>query len=350
MKKLSILIPSVSRATHPSLLKCLRNNGEREVRIVGVDMEQGGIGPHIADVFYQVPPRNSPSYMETILDICRKEAIDVYYALGEEEAIAASLNKAAFDAIGTGVITPGTAEMLAIATNKCLWHDFFKNKGVPQARYRTVDSAKMIATTAYELGYPDQDVFFKPAISKGGRGARIITSRDLFNEYYFNPSIEPMMSLESFLNMLSPIQEDKFRQLVAMEYLPGTYYSVDVLSQNGQVIYAIPKIRIAGSASNTTVGQVDLNPETIELASMACGSFKFSYLQNYEMKLNSEGQPRIYDINPRGGASLGLCAAAGANIAYYAVKMAMGENIPRRKIKDKVKMIRFYDEYYEYND
>ena len=350
MKKLNLLIPSVGRQTHPSLCKCLRNNGEREVRIVGVDMEQGGIGPHIADVFYQVPPRNLPSYLETVLDICRKEAIDVYYALGEEEAIAASLHKAAFDAIGTGVITPGTPEMLAIATNKCLWHDFFNSKGIPQAKYRTIDSVKMVATAAYELGYPDQDVFFKPAIGKGGRGARIITARDLSNEYYSDRSIEPMMSLESFLNMLSPLQEENFRPLLAMEYLPGTYYSVDVLSQNGQVIYAIPKIRIVGSASNTIVGQVDLNPETIELASMACRSFKFSYLQNYEMKLNSDEQPRIYDINPRGGASLGLCAAAGANIAYYAVKMAVGEKIPRRKIEDKIKMIRFYDEYYEYND
>ena len=174
MKKLNLLIPSAGRQTHPSLCACLRNNGEREVRIVCVDMEQGGIGPHIADVFYQVPPRNASSYLDTILDICKKEAVDVYYALGEEEAIAASLNKAAFDAIGTGVITPGTPEMLAITTSKCLWHDFFNSKGIPHAKYRTVDSVNTIAAAAYELGYPDQEVFFKPAVAKGGRGARII--------------------------------------------------------------------------------------------------------------------------------------------------------------------------------
>ena len=147
--------------------------------------------------------------------------------------------------------------------------------------------------------------------------------------------------------MLSPLKADKFIQLLAMEHLPGTYYSVDVLSENGRIIYAIPKIRIVGTASNTTIGQVDMNPDTIDLARQACKAFNFSYLQNYEMKLNSEGQPRIYDINPRGGASLALCAAAGVNIAYYAVKMAVGEDIPQATIKDKMKMIRFYDEYYE---
>jgi len=64
------------------------------------------------------------------------------------------------------------------------------------------------------------------------------------------------------------------------------------------------------------------------------------------MKLNKDQKPMIYDINPRGGTSLALCAAAGVNIAYYAVKMAVGEEIPRKEIKDKVKMIRFYDEFY----
>ena len=119
------------------------------------------------------------------------------------------------------------------------------------------------------------------------------------------------MSLNSFIDMLMPLKSDKFIPLLMMEYLPGTYYSVDVLSRDGQPYYVIPKIRIEGTASNTTVGQVDLNPGVIELATMACNAFNFSYLQNYEMKLNRDGKPRIYDINQRGGASLALCAAAG---------------------------------------
>ena len=154
------------------------------------------------------------------------------------------------------------------------------------------------------------------------------------------------MSLNSFIEMLRPLKPDEFSPLVMMEYLPGTYYSVDVLSRDGQPYYVLPKIRIEGTASNTTVGQVDLSPDAIELATMVCSAFNFSYLQNYEMKLNKDGKPRIYDINPRGGTSLALCAAAGVNIAYYAVKMAVGEEVPQKQIQDKVKMIRFYDELY----
>ena len=347
MRKINLLIPSINRLTHPSLCKCLRNNGEREIRIVGVDMNQGGIGPYIADDFYQVPARKNSSYLDVILDICKKEKIDVYYALGEEEAIMSSRNRSTFEAIGTKVITPGTPEMLTIATNKSSWHDYFDKKGIPHANYRNIDSVDMIALAAYQMGYPDQDIVFKPAVSKGGRGARIISSRDLSLEYYSIVTNEPKMTLESFIEMLSPPKGKEFAPLLAMEYLPGASYSVDVLSQNGKILYAIPKIRLSGSASNTVNGQVDMNQDAIGLAALACKSFNFSYMQNYEMKLDNQGQPKIYDINPRGGASVVLCAAAGVNIAYYAVKMAIGEKIPLVEIKNKLKMLRFYDEYFE---
>jgi predicted ATP-grasp superfamily ATP-dependent carboligase len=66
------------------------------------------------------------------------------------------------------------------------------------------------------------------------------------------------------------------------------------------------------------------------------------------MRLDRGGAPRIYDINPRGGTSLILCAAAGANIAYYAVKMALGEEIPRVPVRDGVQMLRYYKEYFRY--
>jgi predicted ATP-grasp superfamily ATP-dependent carboligase len=158
----------------------------------------------------------------------------------------------------------------------------------------------------------------------------------------------PVESLEAVLDALAPSAGGRFAEHIAMEYLPGTYYSVDVLSKDGDAFYAIPKIRVQGSASNTTVGEVDLNADAMALARRVCAAFGFSYLQNYEMKVAADGHPRVYDINPRGGTSLILCAAAGANIAYYAVKLALGEEIPRRPITNGVRMLRYYGEYFRY--
>ncbi|NQT71760.1 MAG: ATP-grasp domain-containing protein [Chloroflexi bacterium] len=347
MKKLNILVPSAGHPTRPSLLKCLQNNGERQIRIVGMDMETNGIASHIVDKFYHVPPRSDPEYLDLVLDICSKESIDVYYALGEEEAIAAVQRKNEFNTVGTAIISPGTPEMVTIATNKCRWHDYLASRGIAHADYRNIYVVNEIEEAIHSLGYPYHDVFVKPAIAKGGRGARIITSKNLSEEYYTDRSGEPKMSLNAFIELLSPFKDSgKFLPILAMEYLPGTYYSVDVLSENGKPHYVIPKIRIQGTASNTTVGQVSLDSAVIELATDICRVFDFSYLQNYEMKVNNKGEIIPYDINPRGGASVALCAGAGANIAYYAVKMAIGEEIPQKKVINGTKMIRYYDEFY----
>ena len=102
-----------------------------------------------------------------------------------------------------------------------------------------------------------------------------------------------------------------------------------------------------GTASNTTVGQVDLNPAVLDMARQACKAFGYSFMQNYEMKLDKNGEPRIYDINPRGGTSLILCKAAGANIAWFSVLMALGEEIPQAELKDGVRMLRHFREYFD---
>jgi len=347
VRDVRVLIPSIGHPTRPSLVDAMRDNGERAVEVVGVDMDGDGIAPFVPDRFHRVPSRNDPRYIDRILEICRAERIDAYYALGEEEAIASSERRAEFTSIGVGVITPGSAEMLRIASNKARYHEYFAVRGIPHARFQNIRHADELEAAIRDMGYPDRDVFLKPASSKGGRGARLVSAqRPDRARPDAKASDFPVQSLEAVLASVAGLEERAFVELIAMEYLPGTYYSVDVLSADGKPYYAIPKIRIQGSASNTTTGEVDMNADAIRLASRACEAFGFSFLQNYEMKVDANGQPFIYDINPRGGTSLILCAAAGANIAYYAVKMALGEDIPRVEVKDHVRMYRAYREYF----
>jgi len=349
MKTVRVLIPSIGHPTRPSLVEALRRNGERTVEVVGADMDARGIGPHVADEFVQVPARTEAGYIDRVLEICRERRVGVYYALGEEEAIASAERLQEFRAAGVVVITPGAPEMLRVAVNKVRYHEHLRARALPHARFRGIDRLEEIEPALRELGYPEEDVFLKPAFSKGGRGARLVIGRSRPNRPANGKAGDaPAETLDAVLNALGALPEGSFPQMIAMEHLPGTYYSVDVLSRDGAAYYAIPKIRVQGSASNTTVGEVDMDGAAIGLARQVCGAFGFSFLQNYEMRLDREGRPRVYDINPRGGTSLILCAAAGANIAYYAVKMALGEEIPERPVRDRVRMLRYYQEYFQF--
>ena len=51
MKDLNVLMTGAGAPGAPSIIKCLRKNGERSIRIVGVDMNEKSNGRRLVDVF-----------------------------------------------------------------------------------------------------------------------------------------------------------------------------------------------------------------------------------------------------------------------------------------------------------
>src|SRR3989442_740066 len=45
-----------------ALLRALRENGEREVRLVGTDMSERSVGRHLCDAFHVVPAGSDPAF------------------------------------------------------------------------------------------------------------------------------------------------------------------------------------------------------------------------------------------------------------------------------------------------
>ena len=56
----TILVTACGAPGAARLLRSLRENGEREVRLVGVDMSERAIGRHLCDSFHLVPRRRRP--------------------------------------------------------------------------------------------------------------------------------------------------------------------------------------------------------------------------------------------------------------------------------------------------
>ena len=67
MKDLNVLMTGAGALGAPSIIKCLRKNGERNIRIVGVDMNEQSNGRRLVDVFYQVPAARDDGYIDAIL-------------------------------------------------------------------------------------------------------------------------------------------------------------------------------------------------------------------------------------------------------------------------------------------
>ena len=73
----TILVTACGAPGAARLLRALRDNGEREVRLVGVDMSERAIGRHICDEFHLVPPGADPSFPDALLELVEREGVDV---------------------------------------------------------------------------------------------------------------------------------------------------------------------------------------------------------------------------------------------------------------------------------
>src|SRR5439155_1165602 len=76
MRDITVLVTASGAPGTAALIRALRMNGERGVRVVGADMSPQAIGRHFCDRFYVVPPGRDAGFADALLDIVRRENID----------------------------------------------------------------------------------------------------------------------------------------------------------------------------------------------------------------------------------------------------------------------------------
>ena len=74
---LGILVSASGAPGTARLLRALRENGEREVRLVGTDMGERAVGKHLCDAFHRVPAGSDPSFPDAVRELVGRERVDV---------------------------------------------------------------------------------------------------------------------------------------------------------------------------------------------------------------------------------------------------------------------------------
>src|SRR5947209_2405525 len=59
-----------------ALLRALRENGERDVRLVGTDMSERSVGRHLCDAFHVVPAGSDEAFPDAMLAVAEQERVD----------------------------------------------------------------------------------------------------------------------------------------------------------------------------------------------------------------------------------------------------------------------------------
>jgi len=346
MRNITVLITGSGAPGAPGIIKSLRLVDERKIRIIGVDMDENSAGFSMVDKAHLVPPAADDNFICEMLAICQREKVDVVVPLVTRELMKFAVSKDKFKEIGT-VVSISDPRSLRIANNKHLLMEHCSKRGIPVPQFIKVSDYDGFEDAAFELGYPGKNICFKPPVSNGLRGFRILTNKiDRLDLLINQKPMNTVTTLEDIVPILKSARA--FPELLIMEYLPGKEYSVDVLADNGEAIVVIPRSREKIRMGITFAGVTENNETIIEASRNVVETLNLNGNIGLQFKEDGNGIPRIIESNPRVQGTIVLCTAAGANLVYLALKLALGEEIAIPKVKWNTKMIRFWNEiYYE---
>ena len=210
--------------------------------------------------------------------------------------------------------------------------------------YRVVDTAEQFKTALTELGFPASRVCFKPSVSNGSRGFRIVANDIDEHEILFNE--KPNSTYISLQDALRILSSKAFPELLVTEYLPGDEYSVDCLANQGEPVLIVPRLRTKMNLGISVEGMFVRDENILSYCAEIIKALQLHGNIGIQVKKSAEGKYLIVEINPRVQGTIVAGLGAGINLPVLAVKQELGLSISDEELQVKwgTKFSRYWNE------
>ena len=138
MKPVTVMVTASGAPGTAALLRALRDNGERELRLVGTDMSERSVGRHLCDAFHIVPGGADPAFPDAMLAVAERENVD------------AILPQSSFDLEGLAAhvgrfpmpVLVSSPDAIHRSNDKAETYEFLHRIGVRAPEFRRVNGAR----------------------------------------------------------------------------------------------------------------------------------------------------------------------------------------------------------------
>ena len=296
MKK-TLLVSSAGRRNQ--LLECFREDASKlgiELRVLAADANPKlSSACHAADRTFIMPRCTNEGFVVAMLDLCRREKVDLVVPTIDPELGPLSAARDAFAAIGTriAISAPG---VVALAGDKLATASALKQAGVGMPQ-----TVKLHALRA------DPDLLQWPIVIKPNSGSASVG----------------MVRLASRAD-LKRIEDDV--SLIAQECWLGREYTVNVFfSASGELRCAVPHQRIEVRDGEVSKGRTErvasLGKAASKIASVLPGAIGPLCFQAI---VREDGKCSVFEINARFGGGFPLTHHAGARFSAWLLEEACG--------------------------
>lgn len=320
---MNILI--LSCGTRKKIIEYFRQSIGENGRVIAADCSQLAPALYFADDYYIIPRIESNEYLESILNICRKEKINAVISLIDPELSILAKNKELFEQEKIK-LSVSEHDVCEITLNKMKMYNWLKENGFKCAKsYVDIRAFK----NDFDKGMIEFPVFVKPVC--GSASVEISKIYDL-------------ETLELFVR--------KNECLMIQEFLHGQEIGADCYIDmiTGEVISVFLKKKIAMRAGETDKSVSFKNDKLFEMLKCFCNKMEFKGPIDIDI-FEIDGEFYISEVNPRFGGGYPHAHECGADHVELLIKNFEGfTNTPQiGQYKENVYMMKYNEIYMREN-
>lgn len=298
---MNYLMLSVGR--RGELLKDFKKSIGEGSKIVATDLSPYAPALYFADKQYLVPHINDVTYIDIILDICKKERINAITTFIDPEIEILAKNREKFTEIGVEVLAP-YEKTATLCFDKYKMFKYLSSKGISTVMtwgtLKEFDKAKILG----EVNFP---VFVKPRTGSGSVGARKIDNYEILSE---SMKEDPTLIIQEFMNC---------------EDLDADVY-IDTITHEAVAAFSKRKIETRIGGASKTISFKD--EKLFNFISEIVKILKFNGPVDMDF-FYRDGKYYLSEINPRFGGAYLHAYGAGVDFIKLIERNLRGEaNIP----------------------
>lgn len=295
-KKNKILFSCVGRRVE--LMQAFRDASKLSnipLTIYGTDADMTAPSLFFCDKTFKLVNVKDNNYIDELLNICKREDIDLIIPTIDTDLLKLSENKYLFEKAGTKVLI-SEVDKIRICRDKNNTSSFFYKIGLNAPKtYNDISK--------YDGSFP---CFIKPKDGSSSINAYKVKNMDE-------------------LIMYSKIIND----YIIQEYIDGVEYTVDCFSDfNSNILSVVPRVRVSVRSGEVLKTKIDLDNKIIEDSKKILNYFNAVgpiTIQLIRDKLTNKDY--YIEINPRFGGGAPLSIKAGANTPLMILKLLNGDKI-----------------------
>ena len=338
---ITVLITGCSKHSK-EVIDVLKNNYDNEeIKVVGIDCNEKNLMKRNVDVTYVVPRIDDKKYIDTLLEICIKEKVDVIFPYITKELNILAENICRFKRHNIKV-SVSSLESLKIANDKIELYKRYKRFMPNQKEIKSLDEFTeyvfdygVVTNSKYCCKLPD---------SCGGIGFVILDNEKAKDITLINKAGVP--NYTTYENMMDMIEKYK-NPIIVQEFVKGIDYSVCLLADKGTTLY-IQGFEIYSMVNGAEVnGKIKDIEKAYRIAKKIVSELQLDGNICFDFII-AESNVYLLEINPRLSASLPFICKAGLNLIYLRLMQLLGKDIKQYKIEvnKELEMHKFYDSEY----